>query len=717
MSLFKKRDSSPLRHIGMALVPPAAFTAVPHSPPPTPTTKKKGRKNKILRSPVIPAIMAANVTAQAVAMGNQSMEELGLDYDIIMDDYDDETYAQVTQQRASTSYHDNDDAYYDDTVKVEDLYAKPHKERANKTRNKLSRKSKKLDPHPQYSSAQDGFVGDSPETSLKFVGNPPETHGNFPTNPHSIHGNSPAGASPSTPGNSPTHPNELERLKLKENETREIILGLMADNRRLKSGKSPKRNRNQPTTTTFPMKIFQAKILNKFWICFTTTVSHHIRGIPTLTPLHPGGAGSIVMKQEVQTLVDENHVLKDGIRRLNNELASYQGGEAPDVGTNEDPWFTDVSHLNPLFVSYDKQLNDKDDVIIKYQSELSALMKQMKVVIAENEVLHSATQQIRAEPIISQQKWNNLKNQNSLLMEEINNLMQQLELMKGKMQELHETNVEEVASLTNQLSATNAAFQAADKESKILKNENKSLNEEIKKLKIEIGEKISMAEHDQEVALLTNDIKCLKENLEKQTKNLNSKLRELQNTKSKLSLDFAETSAENIQLKEERRIFVEDQKKHWGEIEHLRRSLEESEHRELDCQRHLSNVVRLAEQAAMERAMMVGVAEREQMMSQQVLHDSLKGKWELGKMEQTLKQCKVKMASQSNEVGARLDEVEQSHLGHLMEYERKMKKLQRVLEQKQRLLDDMRRSKIEMENEIENVWRAASKENYRMLNL
>uniref|UniRef100_F6VCK7 Uncharacterized protein n=2 Tax=Ciona intestinalis TaxID=7719 RepID=F6VCK7_CIOIN len=198
MSIFKKRDSSPLRHIGMALVPPAAFTAVPQSPPPTPTTKKRGKKNKILQSPVVPAIMAANITAQAVAMGNQSVEELGLDYDIIMDDYDDETYAQVTHQRPSTSYHDNDDAYYDDTVEVEDLYAKPYKRRINETRNKLLRKSKKLDPHSQYSSARNGLLGDSPETSLKFVGNSPEIHGNSPTSPYSIQENSPAGTSPNT---------------------------------------------------------------------------------------------------------------------------------------------------------------------------------------------------------------------------------------------------------------------------------------------------------------------------------------------------------------------------------------------------------------------------------------------------------------------------------------------------------------------------------------
>ena len=41
----------------MALIPPAAFAAVPKSPPPVPLSLQK---KKVIASPVIPSILGAN---------------------------------------------------------------------------------------------------------------------------------------------------------------------------------------------------------------------------------------------------------------------------------------------------------------------------------------------------------------------------------------------------------------------------------------------------------------------------------------------------------------------------------------------------------------------------------------------------------------------------------------------------------------------------------
>jgi len=41
----------------MALIPPAAFAAVPRSPPPVPISQQK---KKIIASPIIPSILGAN---------------------------------------------------------------------------------------------------------------------------------------------------------------------------------------------------------------------------------------------------------------------------------------------------------------------------------------------------------------------------------------------------------------------------------------------------------------------------------------------------------------------------------------------------------------------------------------------------------------------------------------------------------------------------------
>ena len=51
------------RHIGMALVPPVAFTAVPKSPPPTPM---KIKKSKIKISPIVPALLGTAFTSKTL---------------------------------------------------------------------------------------------------------------------------------------------------------------------------------------------------------------------------------------------------------------------------------------------------------------------------------------------------------------------------------------------------------------------------------------------------------------------------------------------------------------------------------------------------------------------------------------------------------------------------------------------------------------------------
>ena len=54
-----------------------------------------------------------------------------------------------------------------------------------------------------------------------------------------------------------------------------------------------------------------------------------------------------------------------------------------------------------------------------------------------------------------------------------------------------------------------------------------------------------------------------------------------------------------------------------------------------------------------------------------------------------LQHYKLQLASQHQDVTERIREVEESHAGQLLQYERKMAHLQKLLVQKQRALDDM----------------------------
>jgi len=78
-----------------------------------------------------------------------------------------------------------------------------------------------------------------------------------------------------------------------------------------------------------------------------------------------------------------------------------------------------------------------------------------------------------------------------------------------------------------------------------------------------------------------------------------------------------------------------------SEIEQLRESLEETERRETECQLHLANAIRVAEKASIERATLASLAEREQKSANLALERSMREKWEMGRMEETLKVRRV----------------------------------------------------------------------------
>lgn len=64
--LYKGNDYVIQEHIASALVPAAAFTAVPSSPPPTPPPPKPKKKRKTPSpSPILPALMGVNMTSKS----------------------------------------------------------------------------------------------------------------------------------------------------------------------------------------------------------------------------------------------------------------------------------------------------------------------------------------------------------------------------------------------------------------------------------------------------------------------------------------------------------------------------------------------------------------------------------------------------------------------------------------------------------------------------
>ncbi|XP_076809905.1 centrosomal protein of 89 kDa-like isoform X1 [Clavelina lepadiformis] len=727
MSLFKKKDQSPYRHIGMALVPPVAFTAVPDSPPPTPIPPKKKNKRKVVISPILPAMIGANVAAKAIALakaGNE-IEHLDVSMESIQrrqseEDFieEDELYARITThpkgrapqslpQLGAAQIHltsDEEDvigpssAIAVKTVHAAEVYAVPNKNRTGR-----SKKRKKNTT---------ALVTEEP---VKLAQTAPREL--FPSNHSTLDQQSNV---PSEQDLSLRQDELEERMKLKDEEMREMIMKMMQNN-------SPDGKLHEESSPATLRSIHAKKATLPQENSYQHEDKDLIRDIAAmLKEQSMSGAEGVVLNQQIQEMVDENETLKDAVQRLNVELSRYQA----KYGTNPDSlegvkglpthgpkqkWLTDAKYLSPLFLSYDQQLETKDEIIASHVHKFSELGKQMEGILQENEILRAATKDRRAQPFITQEKWNNLKEQNSLMVEEIQVQLEQLQLMERKLKEMHSDHINEVSKLTKRLAITDADYQEAEKSRQQLKEGFSSMMEKFEKLQIESSARIPANEYSRAVAQCKSDIEELKENHEREMKEVMKNVKAAHREKSEALLQVSEVTANNKKLKGEIDALKMSQKSKEEKIERLQFDLEEVEKREIESQLHLANMVRLAEKASTERATFAAVAEQEQRTSQHALRQTMREKWEMGRMEESLKQHRLQLASHRKDATDRLREVEDTHTGQLMEYERKMTHLRKMLQQKQQALDDMATNKRQIEKQLENVWQAASSENRRIM--
>nr|CAB3230073.1 centrosomal protein of 89 kDa-like [Phallusia mammillata] len=677
MSIFKKKDKSPYRHIAKALVPPAAFVAVPDSPAPSPLPMKK---SKVIVSPIVPMALFAHKTASAIAMGPSGIDEFELTYNQMKQTSpgEDEVYAQIMKKKtkrkktesqfideeriipAHSSSIRNQPQSYSPTHEQDAFgsYNKPPSSRGrSKARKKLLPREAEY-PLQSPSPEDDYFTDEIPISSLS--------------------------GSPKGIDDVAARQDALEEaMELRDSQNREIMLKLM---------------RNQQESAI--MHDVDGDVTPSLKRRSDQERAHDVAEY--MKEHSFASAEEVVMKDNLQELVDENQVLKDTVYRLNSELGRYVGNTSPvrnfaDTPRNGDvkKLMSDYHQLPPLFASYDRQLKERDEQIAAYEAKLGIIRKQ-----------------VGSE---SPEKLGNLKEQNTLMVEEVQLLMEQLEMMQKQAKDLHVKHVDEVARLSKRLAFTDAELEQAEKDRKLLKEELTDLQEKFDKLKVESSEKIPARDHVAALTRCKTEIEDLNEQHIKELKELLIKLKEAHKEKSELSLKEAEQTAEIKQMEGELDAQKATRMKLTSEIEQLRSSLEAAERREMECQLHLANVIRVAERASCERDTIASVAEREQKSAHRALRQSMREKWELGKMEQTLKQCKVELATRNKDIDDRLREVEDTHVGHMREQELEKARLRKLLQQKQGDLDTMAKSKRQIEVELENVWQAAHNENRQMM--
>ncbi|XP_075796230.1 centrosomal protein of 89 kDa isoform X5 [Pelodiscus sinensis] len=417
------------------------------------------------------------------------------------------------------------------------------------------------------------------------------------------------------------------------------------------------------------------------------------------------------LRQQAQELVDENDALKMTVHRLNVELSRYQTkfrplsqeenikiGGLPLKGPPP-PWLLDMKYLSPLLLAYEDRMREKDDLNLAHEDDMKKLRIQVEELVNENEQLHQQlnknssvtlkecyTEKLLPSPEIVDNR-QQLQTQAKLVLEENGVLMEQLEIQQAKAKESYNQHLQEVSKLTKQLMILEAKIQSQEEEISENQKQLKSLCSTCEELKANLNGRITAEEHATLVNALRSQLQQEQEKQSAELEDLMEKLASLQAQKKSLLLEKNDLVADNKILEAELNMAQKTNRRSQKKIFLLKQQLEDAMEKEVAAHQYLANLISLAENVSHERDHLIHLV------------------------------YKKKAAGRLGDINLKMTEQEKEFSGKAARYQREMKHLQQLLQDKQETLDEVLQQKREVEGELEIVWESTSKENRRMKEL
>ncbi|XP_014348560.1 centrosomal protein of 89 kDa isoform X2 [Latimeria chalumnae] len=432
------------------------------------------------------------------------------------------------------------------------------------------------------------------------------------------------------------------------------------------------------------------------------------------------------LRQQAQELVDENDALKMTVHRLNVELSRYQTKYRPL--TKEEglrisglpaagpvpPWLLDMKYLSPLLLSYEDRMREKDSALLAYEEEMKNFRARVEVIVRENEHFH---QQIEKDGSVSSREWYRLQNQAKLVLEENQLLMEQLEVQQAKAKDSHNSHVQEVSKLTKKLMLLEAEKHNQQEELLELKQQLETLRPKYQQLRASLDNKVEVDEHMTILSELQRRLQQEEDKRHQEVEDLMGRIAALQTEKKSLLLEKTNLVADNKILETELEMARKTNRKSQKKMGVLKEQVEDAMEKEVAAHQYLANLISLAEKTAQERDQLIYMAKSLENEKHGVLSKIMEGNVRLGKLQEKVKLYKKKAATKLGDIDYRMKEQEEDFAGKTAQYQREIKHLQRLLQDKQETLDEVLQQKRQVEGELEVVWESTSLENRRMKNL
>ncbi|XP_059130886.1 centrosomal protein of 89 kDa isoform X3 [Peromyscus eremicus] len=405
----------------------------------------------------------------------------------------------------------------------------------------------------------------------------------------------------------------------------------------------------------------------------------------------------LCLRKQSQDLLDENRGLKMIVHRLNVELSRYQTKfrhlseeecsqieGLPSKGPTP-PWLLDIKYLSPLLLAYEDRMKEKDKLSTTLEEEMKTFRLRVQEVVRENEGLH---QQLNQSSPVTSEEWRQLQAQAELVLDENKLLIEQLEIQQTKARDSHQEHLQEVSKLTKQLVLLEAKTQSQEQQLVESKEQLGSLQAKCQELRAQLDSKIAIDVHTSIVNELKSQLRKEEEKDSAEMEELLEKLTALQVQKKSLLLQKSSWVSRNRALEAELERMRKTNKQYQKKIDVLRKQVEKAMGKEMSAHQYLAHLVGLAENVTKERDSLKYLAQCLESEKHGVLNKILKGNIRLGKLEERVKEYKKQAALKLGDIRHRLAEQQEDFAGKAAQYQKEMRYLQRMLQEKQEVLDE-----------------------------
>ncbi|XP_013408731.1 centrosomal protein of 89 kDa isoform X2 [Lingula anatina] len=433
------------------------------------------------------------------------------------------------------------------------------------------------------------------------------------------------------------------------------------------------------------------------------------------------------LRRQIDDLREDIESLQETVHRLNVELSRYQAAYRPpqlekqgqDISglPTKGPipaWLINKKYLSPLFLAYDDKIKEKDDIIDSFEEDLAHFRDQIEEILKENERLHLRLEQTDATDVISATEWQQLQEQAKLVLEENQLLMEQLDLQQSKAQDMHKAHVTEVSRLTQQL--VQAEAEKSELENSVMEQRHKysQMKHEHDSLLIEAQEKLPIHEHKSAINELRRSLDENKQHYLDEMQELKSKLQSVQSEKKNLAVKAKDLIEEKEQLKADVRNVQRQLKKSEQQLAKMRAAVRATTDQEMTITELFNDFRRHVDMTVYERDSLAKQAEDYEVKANEIMEQVVAEKVNRGRIEERLQMYKSRAADKITIAVNRLKEQEASFENERAEFRREIRHLQLIVKEKDDVISSLNGDKKRVEEDLETMWQAATRDNMRM---